>query len=187
MAKSGLQIKTDNLHGVLAGIAALESTRVMVGIPQDDDARKKTSDSEPGNAALGYIHENGAPEVNIPARPWLVPPVEAANESIVQPGLRRAGELALEGRPEGVMRVYHAMGLRVQAAIRQYMGSGISPPLAERTLRGRAARGRAGAAQELANRARGLPASTSLAVPLIDTGQLRNAVTYVIRTVRGGR
>ncbi|MBX4298880.1 hypothetical protein K4H04_24285, partial [Mycobacterium tuberculosis] len=52
-------------------------------------------------------------------------------------------------------------------------------PLAAATLRARARRGRSGAAKELASRAAGNAPDNSNAKPLIDTGQYRQAITYV--------
>lgn len=169
----------DKAAQVFEGIAALAAKRVMVGIPADNTDRK--DDGPITNAALGYIHENGAPEVNIPARPWLVPGVKSDQQNITD-GLKVAGELALDGNPQGVERQFHRVGLRTSSAVKAYLNAGVAPPLAESTLRGRAARGRKGAKKELANRAAGGTASTELAKPLIDTAQMRNAVTYVVRT-----
>jgi hypothetical protein len=183
LVKNGLTIKRDGLAKMVAGLNMLARNRVMVGIPEDKNGRQAEDEehSPLGNATLGYIHEHGAPEVNIPARPWLAPGVKSVEASVIEPGLRRAAELALEGKPESVMRVYEVMGMRTASAVKAYITAGIDPPLADSTLKARARRGRKGAKQELANRAAGKPASTDLAKPLIDTSQLRNSVTYIIR------
>jgi hypothetical protein len=76
----------------------------------------------------------------------------------------------------------HKVGLRVATSIKKKINEGVPPPLSEYTLRERARRGRKGAKQELANRASGMAPSTQLAKPLIDTGELRNSITYVIRS-----
>lgn len=47
---------------------------VLIGIPMSTTERP---DGEITNAELGYIHEYGAPEANIPARPFLIPGVES--------------------------------------------------------------------------------------------------------------
>lgn len=178
--KSGAKIVLDNVAKVIGGIDALAETRVMVGVPAEKGSR---NDAAPiNNAALAYIHENGAPEAGIPARPFLKPGIEAKRDDITE-GLVKVGTAALDGRPEAVDRGFHAVGLIGQNAVRAKVNEGVPPPLAESTLRARAARGRKGAQQELANRAAGLPASTELAKPLIDTAQMRNSLSYVIRKV----
>jgi hypothetical protein len=80
----------------------------------------------------------------------------------------------------------HGAGMAAKLSIQNKINEGIPPPLAEATLRRRAARGPgssiAKAAQkELDARGKGAPPSLMEAKPLIDTSQMRNAVNYVIR------
>lgn len=171
----------DELVKTLDQLASME---VLVGFPEETTERKE-GDEPSGltNAALGYIHDNGAPEANIPARPFMVPGIKRAGPKLAELA-KRMGKQALNATTANVVAIeqgYHAMGLVAQAAIRATINEGVDPPLADATLRARAAKGRKGAKQELVNRAAGLPASTSLAKPLVDTGQLRNAVNYVVR------
>src|SRR5882724_12416208 len=72
-----VDVTVDKVKEVQLAIRALANTRVMVGIPSDKAARK----GKINNAQLGYIHEFGAPEVNIPPRPFLVPGVQGAQDS----------------------------------------------------------------------------------------------------------
>lgn len=166
MAKPGVKITVDKWKQVAEGVRLLADTRVMVGIPQDRTERQQAQGL--GNADLGYIHENGAPEVGIPARPFLVPGVQTVQPRI-EKDLANAGRLAMEGKTESVMRQFHALGLRAQAAVRGKITSGPFAPLAAGTIAARKRRGRTGTK------------------PLIDTGQLRAAINYVIRTIRGER
>ncbi len=168
MPQNGVYKMKDNLPSVLEGIRKLANTRVMVGIPGDNTLRQpgEGGGSSPiNNATLAYIHENGAPEAHIPPRPFLKPAVEAMAPQI-EKRLRAAAEAALKGNVEGVDKQLNALGLEAQAEVRKKINEGIPPPLAESTLRKRRAHGRAGEK------------------PLVDTGQLRNAITYVIRKVR---
>lgn len=164
MVKSGVTVVLDKTAGIAEAIAVLASTRVSVGIPQDKDERK--GDGEINNAALGYIHEHGAPEAGIPERPWLVPGVKSAQDDITV-RLKQAGAAALEGKKSVVEKIFHAVGLIGQAAARSYIqASEHFEPLLPRTLKARERRGRTGDK------------------PLIDTGQMRNSVTYVIRKTK---
>jgi hypothetical protein len=162
MAKNGLTTIFDDTAKVIDGIAKLTTTRVMVGVPAEKGGRR---DGEPiNNAALLYIHEHGAPEAGIPARPTLMPGIQSAQKDI-NSGLEKTGKAALDGRPEAVDRGLTAVGLKAQSAIRAKFGSDELAPLAASTLEARRARGRTGDK------------------PLLDTGQLRNSVNFVIRKV----
>jgi hypothetical protein len=177
-----------NKHAdVMRAITLLANTRVMVGIPAGQalrDPEPGEKGAPPNNAMLAYIHENGCPVAHIPPRPFLKPAIAGIAGEVDQ-RLRRAAEYALQGRPEAVEKSFAALGLLAQSAARNKINEGVPPPLSERTLQARAARGRKGAKQELKRRAQGEVPSTEFAKPLIDTGQLRNAITFVIRKIRG--
>lgn len=165
--KSGVTVTLDKVAHVLEGVRLLTSQQVMVGFPGDDPKVARTGEKSAGlnNAALGYIHEKGAPEANIPARPFLEPGIKAVQNETID-GLKKAGEFALQGRVEAVGRQLHRVGLRAVNSVRAVINAGVPPPLKPSTLAGRRRRGRKGT------------------VPLIDTGQLRNAITYVIRSIK---
>ncbi|MGC5779838.1 hypothetical protein [Methylobacterium sp. NFXW15] len=147
--------------------------RLLIGIPAEKAER---GDGGPNNATLGYIHEYGAPEANIPARPFLMPGMEAAQSMIVDElakafakgislaavqGDVSAGKAALT---DGL----HRAGLKAVSIIQGRITAGLSPPLAERTVYARLHRKK--------NRRSG-----SDMKPLIDTGQLLRSISYVIR------
>jgi hypothetical protein len=165
----------------------LASLEVLVGFPEDTTERDE--DEEDGqtkdltNATLGYIHDNGAPEANIPARPFMRPGINNAKPKLIKIAKQMARDV-VEGGKDGATvaeQGYHAMGLVAQASIRNVINDGVDPPLADATLRARARRGRKGAKEELENRAKGMPPGKDLAKPLVDTGQMRNAVNYAVR------
>jgi hypothetical protein len=151
--------KIDNMAKVVQAIDLLATSSVQVGIPSEENKRQGGKIT---NAEIGYIHENGAPEAGIPARPHMGPGVRNVQGRINQL-LKNAARLAFAGKPEGVVRALHAVGLTAQASIRSVITAGIPPPLRPGTLAARRRRGRKGT------------------TPLIDTGQYRNAITYVIR------
>lgn len=76
----------------------------------------------------------------------------------------------------------HQVGLTAQSAIRNRIDEGIPPPLSEYTLKKRAERGRRGAMTELDRRAAGQEPSMVFAKPLVDTGEMRKSIMYVIRS-----
>lgn len=176
-----------NKHAeVLEAMALLANTRVMVGVPATEALRNPEpgEKTQPNNAMLAYILENGCPAAHIPPRPFLRPAV-AALQPEIERRLKQTAAYAMQGRPEAVEKSLMALGLAAQAAVWNKINEGIPPPLSERTLEARARRGRKGAKIELKRRGEGLAASTGFAKPLIDTGQLRNAITFVLRKVRG--
>ena len=165
MIKFGARVSADRLPQLIQSLHALAARRVLVGVPASRDARE---DGSPiSNAEIGYIQEFGAPEANIPPRPFLVPGVESAQDQIVN-RLRRAGVAATHNDQSGVEDQLNAAGLTGQTAVRVQMTDGDFEPLKASTLAARRSHGRTGTH------------------PLIDTGQLRNSITYVLRDARAG-
>lgn len=181
--KATLVKKTDRLSAVIKSLNALTSREVLVGVPGTTAERREDADEPQGpmnNATLAYIHEHGSPAANIPARPFVHPGIEDARDRIAA-NLGKAAGAALDGQQGKVTTFLDRAGLAAQNSIRAKINSGEFAPLAEATLRARAARGRKGAAAELASRAAGNAPSNETARPLIDSGQLRNSITYVLR------
>lgn len=191
---SGMLVKVDNLDKFFRSLDALVKTEVLVGFPEETTERKEDEDQDPvTNAALAYIHDNGMPSENIPARPFMLPAMDESKDRVEASLLsmsRKATNPKTERVEEAIHQGFHRVGLIAQAALRAKINEGIPPPLSEVTLRARAHRGgkgknlgsRKGALQELENRARGENPSTLLAKPLVDTAQMRNAASYVVRS-----
>lgn len=182
----GLRIAADNVAELRLMMKILADREVLVGFPKDTTKR----DPEEGaaleslditNAALGYIHDKGMPEQNIPARPFMLPGIEDAKPAVTKHLKWTAKQVLRRAGVGAVLVGFERAGIAAQFALRRKINEGIPPPLAPSTLAERARKGRKGAKQEIANRAAGMEASTQLAKPLIDTGQLRNAINYVIR------
>jgi hypothetical protein len=169
------------ITGITAAMGKLAQTRVLVGVPAKSTER---GDGPINNATLLYIHENGAPAANIPARPSLVPGVRAVQGKVAT-HLKRAAGAALAGNAEATDQQLHAAGLIAENSVKALINAGIAPALADSTLRERASRGREGAAWELAWRKAGAPEGVDLAKPLIDTGKLRNSITHVVKRPGG--
>lgn len=160
MAKTGLTVVADHVAQLAEGLALLARLRVSVGVPEDKGPRKEGADIT--NAALLYIHENGAPEVGIPARPTLKPGIKDARQEIER-RLRLAGTAAMDGKPQSVRNQFAAAGQAGASAVKARINSNTPPPLAPATL--------------AARKRRGVKRTNTL----VDTGQMRNAVTYVVR------
>jgi hypothetical protein len=190
MATPGMKIVKDGLPALVKSLETLAGNRVMVGVPGEKADRKEDGDEAVNNAALMYIHENGDPASNLPARPVVHPTVKA-NMGQITKSLKLAGAYALSGDKEKVMATFTALGLFMQNALRQKITDGPFAPLSPRTIAQRAAkRGtkrRKGEQQYLDLVSQGVAPSDAQQQtgikPLIDTGQLRRALTYVIRRI----
>lgn len=153
-------VPIDRLDDLMKQIKSLTQSRVLVGVPAGETDRQG---GEPiTNAALAYIHDNGAPEVNIPARQFMAPGIAAAEDRITT-ALKTGARGALLGDKDAADIAFNKAGLIAQSSIRSKINEGVPPPLAPSTLADRRRRGRTGEK------------------PLIDTGQLRNSITYVVR------
>lgn len=184
--KAGLTMTKNRLPQVLKAIRELAHFDVLVGYPSDSGEPKEgQAPIDPNqrkqgaitNAALGYIHENGAPEVNIPARPHLLPGVRIARSQIAD-YLGQAGRAALAGEPAKVNRCMHAAGLAAQTSVRQQIRDGSLEPLKESTIRRRMSRS--------VNKRKGIRYNQVTqqyegVTPLIDTGQMIRAISYIVR------
>lgn len=180
--RSVLRVKADRVGELHDMLADLVKEEVLVGVP--DTTTDDRDDGTPiTNAALAYIHDRGAPEANIPARPFMIPGMTDA-EGPVADSLAQTARDVFAGRDKTqVNKGLHKAGMIASTSIKRKLNEGIPPPLAEATLRDRLrrAKGRKGEKTELARRAAGEAPSTQFAKPLVDTGALRNSINYVIR------
>ena len=161
LADNILKVLKDNLPGLLEGLRKLDKNEVLVGVP-NDTTNRKDSGTEMTNATLAYLHDNGSPVRNIPARPFMEPGIKSAKEAIAE-NLRFAADRFVAGGTSQAKRDLNKVGLIAQSAIRSKINEGIAPALTKSTLAARRKRGRTGTK------------------PLVDTGQLRNSITYVLR------
>ena len=159
---------TQNLKKLLRN---MEKKQVLVGIPAENAGRAEI-DGKPSklnNAEIGYVQETGAPERNLPARPFLVPGVAKIEDNVastMKTGAKKALDQVSQGKAPSLDETLNRVGLIAQNAVRSEMNDGDFEPLAEATLVARRRRGRTGTK------------------PLIDTGARRNSIPYVIRNGR---
>lgn len=181
---SRLKVEVDKFADVVKSINSLVGKEVLVGIPEDKAEREDQEEQGPmNNATLGYIHENGSPAANIPARPFLVPGIRDA-QGRINDRLKKAATAALDGNQSNAVDEMSAAGLVAQNSVKGKINSGDFVPLADSTLRARARRGRKGAKAELESRKEGNAPGTADAKPLIDTGQLRNSISFVVKSAK---
>jgi hypothetical protein len=159
----GVQVKTDKVSDTLGAISALSGKAVQVGYPRDGGRRKMSDDLS--NASLAYLHEFGSAAKNIEARPFLIPGVRKAHDKI---GSALESTIKNLFSPGALDKGLNIAGLAAQNSVKATITKGEGfKALSEETLKDRRSAGFKGTK------------------PLIRTGQLRNAVTYVIKTARG--
>ena len=153
-----MKITIDKVGQVLKSIHSLETNCVLVGIPQDKNAR---NDGQMTNASIGYIQENGSSANNIPARPFLIPGVEKVNKEAAE----IMGQGATDALSGGdVMKSLTKAGILASSSVKKTLQAGEGfEPLSDSTLAQRKAKGFKGTK------------------PLIRTGQLRNSITFVVK------
>lgn len=139
----------------------LQRSDVLVGIPEEENHRDENGI---GNAALLYIHTNGSPVRNIPARPVIEPAIKAeGNRQLINEQLKKAAKAILSkdaAAAESSLRRAGQIG--ANSAKRWFTDPRNNwAPNAPSTIR------RKGSDR-----------------PLIDTGALRQAITWVVRLVR---
>lgn len=157
--KSGLTVRSDSAQSILDALKTLANKDVLVGIPESKDER---DDGDIGNAAIGYINENGSPAQNIPPRPHLKPGVRSVEQDFM-PHLKTAARKALEGDAEAAVTSLDRAGTVAANGVKRYITITGFTPLADATIANRLRRGRTG------NK------------PLIDTGEYRRSITHVVR------
>ncbi len=130
-----------------------EKSKVAVGIQGEQAEVERDGITQ---AHLGAIHEFGVPEKNIPERSFLRATVD--QKTSIYAGLIDKLVEQIVTLQMSSERALGILGERVVGDVKAAMANGIPPELKPETIR------RKGSSK-----------------PLIDTGQLRNSITYTIR------
>lgn len=193
-SKPKLQVKRvqcikDQLPQLARALEAVLNVEVLVGIPATNAERDAAATKEITNAALGYIHEFGSPAANIPARPFLIPGIEKVEDDVAE-RLNKALTSACDmDGGKGAQAHLQAAGSVASSSVKREVGAN-GPPLKPSTIRNRQ-RGRGTKSKResekhylrlIAGGMSDADAQSAAGIrPLIDTAQMRNAITYVLR------
>ena len=189
----GVRKTIDNVDKIRERMATLTKSDVLVGIPAEKASRPGTPIN---NAALAYIHEFGSPAQNIPARPFLFPGVRAIQPQAIAL-FKQGGRDVLQGATSPSV-VLNKVGLLARNSVVNAITDPVPPfvPLKPATIRARLRKTAAGRRklrglkkikdaaswdQAQSNAALSMWAEAGNIHPLIDTGQLRAAISYVVR------
>ena len=142
--------------GLLSRLFRLERTAVYVGVPQ---GRASRTGAKINNAELLYIHTNGSPARNIPARPVIEPALKY-HKAKVMAQYEKAVSAAASGNQQAFAAALHRTGLAGQNAARDWFTNPANnwAPNSPRTI-----------------------AKKGSSRPLIDTATLRKSIVYVVR------
>jgi hypothetical protein len=159
--RGSVKDRDNGYRSLLANVgAASGGAGVKVGIQGAEATAPKRGD-DAGDLDLvtvAAIHEFG---LGVPERSWLRAWVDE-NRTMIEADLRKAAQLVIGGKARLDVTL-ERVGLKFQAAIQERIVAGIAPALAPETI-----------------------ARKGSSTPLVDTGQLKSAITYiVVRSVSG--
>ena len=150
---SELEITT-RLKGVMRRVEQLNRLQLVVGIPSDENSREESTSIT--NAELGVIHEFGVPEKGIPERSFMR---STASEEANNLGRLAKNQISECLRGEtSAHDAFATVGVYLQGKIVDKITDGDFEPNTEATVKRKKS-----------------------SKPLIDTGQLRGAITYEVR------
>lgn len=150
----------DKAGKLIKGINYTKDNYLLIGIPQKKTTRE---DEAITNAELLFIHTNGSPINNVPARPVIEPALEDDMERLTSM-LKDFANEAIEGNFEEAQKQLERTGMRAQNACRNWFTNADNnwpenaPSVRERKIKKGSTEPR----------------------PLIDTGELRKSIIYVV-------
>lgn len=166
-------------------IKQFAKTTILVGIPEEKTKRRKKKDQTMNNATLLFIHTNGSPKRNLPARP-LIEPALSANDNAekISSDLKEVGKKILDQDLTGAKRLMKVTGIDAVNIVRTWFNDPRNewPPDARATVNAKLRKNK----QITLGERREMLDDFELGIgginqTLVDTGQLRKAITYVIR------
>jgi hypothetical protein len=170
------EVKGSDLPGLKALMKRMldASRNVLIGVPGGADPE---ADGTP-MAEVGAVHEFGCPERNIPERSWLRGGIHSGEPKFNR--LNRASLVAILRGEKSVENALSTLGEVAVGEVKRYFLTAEFKPLAPLTIAHRMAKiSPKRIAAHNAKVAAGIP-TNRLIVPLIDTGSLRQSITYVL-------
>lgn len=149
-----VEVKKDNTKELLKKLEAMKNLDLLVGVPQSESTRDE-EENEITNAQLMFIHSEGSPVHNIPPRPVIDITLKEEKTKINEK-FKKALNMVLQGaNPKEELE---KLGIYVVNKIKANFGSDKLAPLKPETIK-----------------------SKGSDRPLIDTSQLRDSITYIVR------
>jgi LmbE family N-acetylglucosaminyl deacetylase len=164
--KIGVTVTEDFTEKVNKILASFKRDVVLVGIPQDHTQRTDANHTTINNATILAINEFGSPLNNIPPRPVMKLGIKNCQKEVAD-AFKEAVQKSFAEGINALPTYYNRAGIIASNSIKKVINSqeGIKPPK-ESTLK----------ARKYINKG-GFKGTKALLV----TGQLRNAITYVVK------
>ena len=183
---SYIRVTEDHTAQVERSIKGMIGKHVLIGIPEDEDAR--TKGEKIGNAAIAYINDNGSPKLNIPARPFLKVGVEQSFPKALK-ALKAYAVKAFKD-PSQLDKGLAAAGMIARDAVKRRITSqqGFAPLsfyTLQARLKGGFHQGLRAAKWEGSFGGKKMKGGFSGTKALIVTGSLLNSITYVVKKRNG--
>ncbi len=159
MSKPYLTVEKDSVAEINRVIKSFKRDNVLVGIPAGTEREEVGSI---GNASLLFINNFGSPGQNIPPRPVMQIGIFNAQEAIADE-YGSALKAALNKGVSSLPRYYNRIGMLASNSIKNAINAGIGFPGPSD-------------ATKASRKAAGFNGTKSL----IRTGQMRNAITWVV-------
>jgi hypothetical protein len=166
--KATLTITSDFTKQFNETVARFKKDSVLVGIPETDEAREE--DDPINNATILAINHFGSEAAHIPPRPVLTIGIRKAQEDIAEQ-FRQMAKAVLSKGASALSTYYERVGIIASNSVKKVINDqeGIKPP-SPATIKAR---------QYLTKS--GFKGTKALLV----TGQMRNAITYVVQSIWG--
>lgn len=164
---------------MLQRLKKIQRTEILVGIPESEAARK---DGEMNNPTLLYIHTKGSPLRNLPARPVIEPALEdEMNAARIIDDLRKVVDLVFANKFDQARKQMEITGKDAANMIRMWFvdpKNNWEPNARATVLRKLKKLSKKKRTEMIADYDAG---NERIDKPLIDTGELRKAITYVVK------
>lgn len=148
---------------------------VLIGVSESSTSRQEDTMT---NAQLMFIHTNGSPLHGIPARPIIEPAIQAdGNKEQITDQLGMAAQAVLQGNPSLATRYLRLAGQAGENVSREWFTDSRNnwPPNKPETIKRKTRKMSSKQFKEAAE------SGEPLTRPLIDTGQLRKSIIYILR------
>ena len=178
------------IEKVYQQMKSLTETDILVGIPEEKAPRiegkgkNKKSVQGMNNATLLYIHTNGSDLHNLPPRPVIEPALEASgNKERIEDDLKKITELILSGQLNDAKKMMTITGTDAVNMIKSWFDDPRNnwPPDAPGTVKAKLRKKTKSKKKRKELYEEYEAGASDINRVLIDTGQMRNAITYVIR------
>lgn len=169
----------DNSKQFVELLNQVKDLEVYVGIPEEKSSRKG---EEITNAELCYIHTNGSPLNHIPARPIIEPAIETIEtKEAISKQLEDAVKATLENKRDIARQHLKKAGMIGKNAARAWFTDPRNnwPPNSIATAKAKLSKNPK-LLQKLIDSGADITAK-EISRPLIDTGELRKSIIYVIK------